>query len=263
MPTMKSLHPSLECIDSCNTEPWFISSNSTIKKRIRQPPKTRKVCRHTSLEAMVGMGLSVSCHSSISSSTASTTSTTSCDSSVRDVFAKESNHASHHRGGRPDYHRSQNEIMYRPRKTVTFACDANGRVTRHEKQMSSRLGKDLWWNQEEMQKIRSDCIHTVASVRTTGGLNGETDVRGLERYIHDDYDDDSINEYRQSILANQEFSGFDKSVSKEAAKFSRAAQKQAQRLAKLDTREALKSALTKWDSDETSCHADEAALIVD
>jgi len=77
------------------------------------------------------------------------------------------------------------------------------------------------------------------------------DVRGLERYLFPGQD--FIKEHRRLVLESQDGRSFyDDTVCQAVKKVSKASQKIAERAAKEDCREALRSTLTPWDKQPIS-----------
>lgn len=129
----------------------------------------------------------------------------------------------------------------RKTKRVQFACDKNGHIECRERRVDRVSDPSLWWNCSEMRVIQEACQHIVENAARV--LNAEKgEVRGLERHIYSCYND-LIDEHRQLVLDRKD----DGYVCDAAARLSKASQRNAERNAMFDTREALKAALSKWD----------------
>ena len=141
-------------------------------------------------------------------------------------------------------------LQLRKSRSVQFACDKDGRI-QHEEQIIKRTkDKSLWWNKDEIEDIRDTCWVIVDNVKSAGmGTTPITDkeTRGLERYLIPRRVV-TVQEHRRLVLeAHRGFAEDEDqaTISKKAAKkVSREAQKVAFLTAKLDTREALRAALT-------------------
>eukprot|EP00977_Amphora_coffeiformis_P013025 scaffold3337_cov169-Amphora_coffeaeformis.AAC.35 len=137
-------------------------------------------------------------------------------------------------------------------KSVQFVCDQDGEVLHQEHHFVPISDPSLWWNDDEMRSIREACFHVVRKVKSTSKMDvSYEEVRGLERYVVPSKD--CVKEHRRLVLESQNGRSFyDDTVCQAVKKVSKASQKFAERAAKLDCREALKSTLTQWERQPVS-----------
>lgn len=133
----------------------------------------------------------------------------------------------------------------RKAKSVQFQCWENGEVKCQEHLLTKSLHCSLWWNDQELRDIRSSCAKIVDHARSSASnivhsANGE--VRGLEQFISCSRRS-VVAEHRRLVLQAEDKVGI-----RQAHKVSRSAQYVAIQTAKLDTKEALKAVLSKWEA---------------
>ena len=133
----------------------------------------------------------------------------------------------------------------RKAKSVEFACDEDGHIKPQERQFNVYLDRSLWWNRQDLLRIQDECWDIVDSVMAgTDGKYSKQDLRGLERFVVDDRDE-TAEGYRQLVLGSVQGLQFsDEKVREVTRQVAREAQKFARLTAKLDTREAIKAAMT-------------------
>eukprot|EP00977_Amphora_coffeiformis_P011825 scaffold2903_cov170-Amphora_coffeaeformis.AAC.2 len=148
-----------------------------------------------------------------------------------------------------DTHR-RNQI--RRARSVQFACDENGAIKHQEQIIKRTKDKSLWWNKDEIEDIRDTCWVIVDNIKSGNSGRATTPIadkeaRGLERYLVPSRVV-TVQEHRRLVLAAYRGFAHDEdqaTISKRAAKkVSRESQKLAHLIGKLDTREALRAALT-------------------
>ena len=132
-------------------------------------------------------------------------------------------------------------------KSVQFVCVHDGEVMQQEHHFVPTSDPSLWWNDDEMRGIREACFRVVKKAKSAYNMDlncGE--VRGLERYVAPS--NSAVKDHRRLVLEAQNGRCFyDDEVCQAATKVSKASQKIAERAARSDCREALKSTLSQWD----------------
>ena len=189
--------------------------------------------------------------STVSTATATTSSERSVRSATRRRNLRKTKSADALTGynGRMDTD-LRNQI--RRARSVQFACDDNGKIKCQEQIIKRNKDKSLWWNKDEIEDIRDTCWVIVDNIKSGSSGKGTTPIadkeaRGLERYLVPRRVA-LVQEHRRLVLeAHCDLAHDDDqaTISKKAArKVSRESQKLAHLTAKLDTREALRAALT-------------------
>lgn len=134
----------------------------------------------------------------------------------------------------------------RKTKSVQFLCSENGEVKCQEHKLTKSLHRSLWWNEDEMRDIRSACIDIVRHAKAGSEIDlSDGVIRGLEAHILTTRKS-VVDEHRRLVLGAQSKSS---RCIRQALKVSLWAQNVAYETAEIDTREALKALLTKWEVD--------------